>query len=212
MQVLRYHPAALMVDAGIGRVLIASLHQAIADCLPMRLPFYEHWLTPPGLRNGKFGLAPLHAVLSFLRLEGQPSYDQIMNRAGRYTADWAYLELPALERAIARGLPASLRARWALRLSRRLISQTFKGSKATVRWRKGTGTMEIRASIFCAVRETAAWPMCVFYSAAVERYLQRFDIDARVDVRQCRASGGNGCRMAVTIRGARAAEPAAEAA
>ena len=61
-----------------------------------RLPFYENWLTPPGLRDGKFGLAPLHAVLSFLRLEGQATYDQMMSRRGRYTADWAYLELWAV--------------------------------------------------------------------------------------------------------------------
>src|SRR5918992_1431230 len=64
-----------MVDAGIGRLLIASLHQGIADIIPARLPFYENWLTPPGLRDGKFGLAPLHAVLSFLRLEGRASYE-----------------------------------------------------------------------------------------------------------------------------------------
>ena len=31
-------------DARIGRVLIASLHQAIADVLPTRLGFYENWL------------------------------------------------------------------------------------------------------------------------------------------------------------------------
>ena len=82
---------SIMVDAGIGRLLIASLHQGIADVLPARLPFYENWLTPPGLRDGKFGLAPLHAVLSFLRLEGQGPYEQTMRQAGRHTADWAYL-------------------------------------------------------------------------------------------------------------------------
>ena len=73
-----------MVDAGIGRLLIASLHQGIADVVPTRLPFYENWLTPPGLSSGrKFGLAPLHAVLSFLRLEGEPTYTQIMQSRRR---------------------------------------------------------------------------------------------------------------------------------
>ena len=81
-----------------------------------------------------------------------------------------------------------------------------------MRLRKGSGTMDIRASIFCAVRETTAFPMCGFYLAAVERFLQRFDIDAQVDVRHCRASGGNACTIAVTIRGHRVEEPAAEAA
>lgn len=201
-----------MVDAGIGRLLVASLHQSIADVIPARLPFYENWLTPPGLRDGKFGLAPLHAVLSFLRLEGQNAYEQIMERAGRYSADWGYTELSTLEKSVVRSLPAGLRARWVLLLSRRLVRQTFKGSKASVRLRKGTGSIDIRGSIFCAVRETAAYPMCRFYSAAVERFLQRFDIDADVEVSQCKASGGNACTMAVTIRGHRVQESAAEAA
>jgi len=180
--------------------------------IPERLPFYENWLTPPGLRDGKFGLAPMHAVLSFLRREGQTSYDQVMTRAGHYTADWGYAEVSAFERTLVRSAPSWLRLRWVLRLCRRLVRQTFKGSRAVVRLRKGTGTVDIRASIFCAVRETTAFPMCGYYSAAVERFLQRFDIDAQVDVRQCRASGGSACTIAVTIRGHRAEEPAAEAA
>src|SRR5688500_14505412 len=201
-----------MVDAGIGRLLIASLHQGISDVIPTRLPFYENWLTPPGLRDGEFGLAPLHAVLSFLRREGQTSYEQVMKRAGQYTADWGYAEVSSIERALVRSAPPWLRARWALRICRRLVKQTFKGSKAVVRLRKGAATVDIRASIFCVVRETTAFPMCSFYSAAVERCLQRFDIDAQVDVRQCRASGGSACTIAVTIRGHRVEEPAAEAA
>lgn len=201
-----------MVDAGIGRLLVASLHQGIADVAPARLPFYENWLTPPGLRDGKFGLAPLHAVLSFLRLEGQVVYDQIMKKAGRYTGDWGYAELSAFERATVRSLPPALRGRAALYLSRRLVKDTFKGSRARTRLRKGAGTIDIRASIFCEVRETAHWPMCGYYSAAVERFLRRFDLDAIVDVSQCRASGGSGCTMTVTIRGHLVEQPAAEAA
>jgi bacteriochlorophyll 4-vinyl reductase len=201
-----------MVDAGIGRLLIASLHQGIADILPARLPFYENWLTPPGLRDAKFGLAPLHAVLSFCRLEGPQTYEQVMSRAGAYTADWAYSDLSSMQRAVVRGLPMVLRARWALFLCKRLVAQTFRGSRATTRLRRGTGTFDIRASIFCGVRDRTAFPMCVFYRAAVERFLQRFDIDAVVNVSQCKASGGNGCTMAVSIRGERAEETAAEAA
>ena len=46
-----------MVDAGIGLLLIASLHQGIADVAPARLEFYENWLSPTGLRDGRMGLA-----------------------------------------------------------------------------------------------------------------------------------------------------------
>jgi bacteriochlorophyll 4-vinyl reductase len=201
-----------MVDAGIGRLLVASLHQGIAEIAPTRLPFYENWLTPPGLRDARFGLAPLHAVLSFLRLEGQAPYEQIMRRAGTYTADWFYSELPPFRRALVHRLPVTLRTRLVLSLSRGLIKHTFRGSRASTRLRKGVGTMDIRASVFCTVRETAHWPMCVFYCAAVERFVQRFELDATVDSHQCRAAGATACSMTVTIRGQRVEAPTAEAA
>lgn len=202
----------IMVDAGIGRLLVASLHQGIADVAPARLPFYENWLTPAGLRGGKFGLAALHAVLSFLRLEGQLPYHQIMTRAGEYTADWGYAELSSLERNGVRRLPPALRARLVLYLSRRLVKDTFRGSRANTRLRRGAGSVQIRGSIFCDVRATSDWDLCVFYAAAVKRFLRRFDLDADVHVTQCRASGGNGCTLTVTVRGQLAEQPAAEAA
>ncbi len=37
---LRYQKS-FMTEAGIGRLLVASLHQGIADLLPTRLEFYE---------------------------------------------------------------------------------------------------------------------------------------------------------------------------
>ena len=72
-----------MSEPRIGRLLVASLHQAIADVLPSRLEFYENWLSVSGLREGTMGLAPLFAVLSFLRTEGA-GYDQITARAADY--------------------------------------------------------------------------------------------------------------------------------
>jgi hypothetical protein len=201
-----------MVDAGIGRLLVASLHQGIADITPARLPFYENWLTPPGLRDGKFGLAALHAVLSFLRLEGEQTYGHIMTRAGEYTAEWAYAELSSFERQTVRRLPPAVRARLALYLSRRMVTRTFRGSRTQTRLRRGAGTVQLRGSIFCDVRATADWPMCGFYSAAMERFLRCFDLDAGVSITQCRASGGTGCTMTVSIRGQLAERPAAEAA
>ena len=201
-----------MVDAGIGRLLIASLHQGIADVAPARLPFYENWLTAPGLAGQKFGLAPLHAVLSFLRLEGEPTYTQIMQRAGTYTGEWAYGELSPVQRHLVKRCPTALRARVTLWLSRRMVRQTFRGSTARVRLRRGNGTIELRGSIFCDVRETTDRPMCAFYSAALARLLERFDIDAAINLSECRASGGGHCTMAITIRGERLAESAPEAA
>lgn len=201
----------IMVDAGIGRLLVASLHQAIADIAPTRLPFYESWLTPPGIAGGRgLGLAPLHAALSFLRLEGQPTYDQVMRRAGEYSAEWTCDGFSAFRRAAVRRCPTMLRAHWALRLSRQVIAETFRGSRARVRLRRGAGTMALGTSIFCVVRETTEWPMCGFYAALVERVLSRCDIASSVEVGQCRAAGGPSCLLAVTIHGAREPRPLAD--
>src|SRR5580692_1067588 len=59
-----------MIDARVGRLLAASLHQAIADELPQRLEFYEGWLRGQAMRDGTIGLAPITGVLGFLRTEG----------------------------------------------------------------------------------------------------------------------------------------------
>jgi hypothetical protein len=201
-----------MVDAGIGRLLIASLHQGIADIAPTRLPFYESWLTPPGLTAGRIGLAPLNAALSFLRLEGRPAYDKVMERAGRYSADWTLSEMSTMRRSMMRRCPTALRARWALRLSRNLVADTFRGSRAKVRVRRGVGILDIRASIFCEVREQAAVPLCGYYVAAVQRFLEHCGIDATVQTQQCRAAGAPACTLAVTIRGAREPLSAADVA
>jgi hypothetical protein len=192
-----------MVDAGIGRVLIASLHQGIADVAPTRLPFYESCLTLPGLGGARHGLAPLNAALSFLRLEGQPSYDRVMQRAGRYSADWTLNEMSAMRRSLIRRCPTALRARWALGLSRKLVAETFRGSRARVKLRGGVGVVDIRASIFCDVREPSATPLCAYYAAAVERFLEQCGLDASVTVHQCRGVGARLCTLGVTVRGAR---------
>src|SRR5688572_547195 len=85
--ILSASPEPGMSEPRIGRVLVASLHQAIAELLPDRLEFYENWLSGRGLRVGTIGLAPLLAVLSFLRGEGEV-YAQVVARAGDYAAQW----------------------------------------------------------------------------------------------------------------------------
>src|SRR4051794_38207775 len=96
-----------MSESRIGRVLVASLHQAIADLLPTRLEFYENWLNVAGLREGTIGLAPLTAVLSFLRTEGH-AYNLITSRAGEYAAAWTFENVSPMERRGIRALPARL--------------------------------------------------------------------------------------------------------
>src|SRR5580765_3084104 len=117
-----------MREAGVGRVLVASLHQAIADILPTRLSFYENWLNAEGLREGTIGLAPLYAVLSFLRQEGD-AYQMITTRAGEYAAEWTVASMSRMQRAAIRNAPGWLRSRLLLRLVRQLVRSTYEGSR-----------------------------------------------------------------------------------
>ncbi len=213
-----------MSEPRIGRVLVASLHQAIADVLPTRLEFYENWLNSAGLREGTIGLAPLSAVLSFLRTEGE-AYGLITARAGEYAADWTVSSLPTFERRVIRALPPALRVRAALRTARALVRSTYPGSRAIVRLRKGTASIELRGSLFCEVREASALPLCGFYAAAIAHVLELFSIRAAAQVHECRAAArqpdsatvrplrgvAERCLLSVVVQGARADEPAAAA-
>jgi hypothetical protein len=187
-----------MSEAGIGRVLVASLHQAIADILPTRLSFYENWLDAEGLREGTIGVAPLYAVLSFLRQEGD-AYDIITTRAGEYAAEWTVQSMSSAERALLRASPSGLRSRWLLRLARRLVRETYHGSRAISKFRRNTAKVDVRASIFCTVREPVSVPLCGFYAAAFTRLLVMFDIGASTSVVRCRGTGESTCVLRVAI-------------
>jgi hypothetical protein len=191
-----------MSEPRVGRVLVASLHQAIADLMPTRLEFYENWLNTSGLRDGTIGLAPLSAVLSFLRTEGD-AYSLITGRAGEYAAEWTVMSLPALERRVIHALPAPLRLRAAMRVGRRLVRSTYPGSRAIVRIKGGAASVDLRGSLFCEVREASVLPLCGFYAAAFARVLQLCALSADARVAQCRAaSGRKGCMMLVTTASA----------
>jgi len=194
-----------MNDAGIGRLLVASLHQAIADLLPTRLEFYEAWLHPTGLRDGKIGLAPLAAVLSFLRQEGEP-YRLVTARAGEYAAEWSVLDMSPLRRRWILAMPTVIRAHVVMRLTRAMIRRTYTGSRAIGKWRRGRGAVGIRGSIFCEVRDPVEQPLCEFYAAAIRRLMHLFALEVDVDMERCRATrGGPECRMVVLVRPAGAA-------
>jgi bacteriochlorophyll 4-vinyl reductase len=187
-----------MREAGIGRVLVASLHQGIADILPTRLGFYENWLNAEGLREGTIGLAPLYAVLSFLRQEGD-AYRLITTRAGEYAAEWTVQSMPPLERAMIKAAPVWLRRRMLMRLVRHLVRRSYTGSRAVPRIRRGTASIDLRASVFCSVREPVALPLCGFYAAAFTRLLALFDIGARTEVVACRGTGATTCVLKVAL-------------
>lgn len=187
-----------MREAGIGRVLVASLHQGIADILPTRLGFYENWLNAEGLRDGTIGLAPLYAVLSFLRQEGE-AYQMITSRAGEYAAEWTVESMPPLGRALIRAAPAWLRARMLVRLARQLVRNSYRGSRAIAKVRRGTARIDVRASIFCTVREPVDHPLCGFYAAAFTRLHVLFNLRTHAEVIACRGTGSPACVMRMAL-------------
>lgn len=175
-----------MTEVPLGRLLPASLHQAIADELPERLEFYETWLTGEGLRDGSIGLAPMMAVVSFLRTEGGV-YDAVMQRAGLHAADWTLESLPPWRRRSIGWLPRTLRTRAAVKLAAEITRSVSRLSKVSSRCRGRMARVEVRASVFCAVRGTHATPLCGFYAALAARVLRHFDIAASARVEHCHA-------------------------
>lgn len=188
-----------MSDAGIGRVLVASLHQGIADILPNRLTFYENWLSAEGLRQGTIGLAPLLAVLSFLRQEQGNAYEIITTRAGEYAAEWTVESMPLLQRSIMKTTPEWLRSRLVLRLAVTVVRRSYQGSRAISRLRRGIASVDVRASIFCTVRDRVPHPLCGFYAAAFTRLLTLFNLQGRTEVIACRGTGGSTCLLKVAL-------------
>jgi hypothetical protein len=191
-----------MTEPGIGRILVASLHQGISDVLPARLEFYENWLNPDGLRHGTIGPAPVQAVLSFLRQEGEP-YPRITRRAGECAAEWTVASQWPAHRAVVRSLPLWLRSRLVLGLAARTIRGTAAGCRARVELRKGHGRLDITGSVFCNVRDTRREPLCGYHQAIVSRLLALYDVAARVELGRCRAVGDPSCLIDVTLDGLR---------
>ena len=194
-----------MVDAGIGRLLISSLHQGIADVSPNRLDFYENWLSPAGMRDGRIGLAPLGAVLSFLHREEPPANEQIVERAGRYAADWTFDDVSALRRWYIGRLPTAMRARAAIGLGKRLILATVRESKVRSRINGTTAGIDINSALFDQLRDPATIPMRAFYASAIERLLAHCAIDAAVSVTNDQPGAWS---LAIEVRGPRPVETA----
>jgi hypothetical protein len=181
-----------MREDGIGRVLLASLHQSIAETLPTRLGFYENWLSESGLRDGTIGLAPTYAVLSFLRLEGD-AYGTITARAGRYAAEWMVQSMPPVRRSMTGSLPVPLRARYLTRLMNQLVRSSYAGSRARGSVHGATSRIDVRASVFCTVREPVSFHLCGFYAAAYTRLFELFNLEAETQIQSCRGTGQSAC-------------------
>lgn len=184
---------------------MASLHQGIADVLPTRLAFYEEWLNAEGLRGGTIGAAPVSAVLSFLRQEGD-AYDLVTARAGRYAAEWTVETMTTRRRRLIAALPSWARMRIVVFLAKQLVQDTCQTSRALSSVRRGTVRIAVRESVFCAVREPVGRPLCRFYAAAFGRLLELFALNVTSAVEVCRGTGGERCVVVLAVQPDRSAE------
>ena len=123
--------------------------------MPARLDFYEEWLSPDGLRDGSIGLAPVSAVIGFLRTEGE-QYHEWWRGPARWPRPGALRPCRRSNGGWAASLPLSLRSYFALRMLRRIVrdelSMSSVGRPASQR---GHATFRVQSSVFCTVRATA---------------------------------------------------------
>jgi hypothetical protein len=114
-------------DGTVGRVLLASLHQAIGEVLPARLEFYEQWLRPPDHPDEALRIASFGAMLSALQHEDDSQH--VIARAGQYAAIRSFEQLSALRRAYLRILPRRIRARKAVGLVVRILPALYADAR-----------------------------------------------------------------------------------
>jgi hypothetical protein len=192
---LRYQK---MSEPKIGRLVVASLHQAIAEAIPLKLEFYENWLKPLGLlKEGRvIGAASFSAALSFLRREDPADqYHAITRRAGELAAVWTFEELSWTRKRWLRMLPTRMRMRAGLRLAREIARAAYPGSRINFRLTRDGGQVDVKGSVFCQVRERVDRPLCGFYEGVIVQLLELIGIQAEVRLARCRASGGTTCQI-----------------
>ena len=189
----------IVADKNIARLVVACLHQAVAECLPTRLEFYETWLDTRKLRRESVGPVQVTAVLSFLRQEDE-AYDAVVARAGTYAVNWTLEVWPSPLISTINALPSFARLRVVLRLAARLLRTLGVVGRVTIRSRQGIVDVEIDDSLFCEVRTRADRSLCAFHRAALQQLCDRFALPAEIELSECRAVAGTACRLRVHTR------------
>jgi predicted hydrocarbon binding protein len=67
------------------------------------------------------------------------------------------------------------------------------------RVRRGTAKVDVRASVFCSVREPVTHPLCGFYAAAFTRLMALFNLSSRASVVACRGTGEPSCVLTIAL-------------
>lgn len=173
-------------DIRVGRVLVTALEQAIAEELPARAEFYDHWLRPDGRRDGTMGLAPMTAVLGFLRTEGA-GYQRVVESAGRLVAEWTWNDASGWARYWVPRLPRWWRVRAVGRRVVAVVKETCPATRVRISAARGVVTVSVDASVFCGAREAPASPLCGFYGALLVAMCASVDLVVSGQMDACRA-------------------------
>ena len=198
-----------MTEPRIGRFLVASLHQAIAELLPDRLEFYENWLTHHGLREGTIGLAPLHAGTELpARRRGGVRPGDGARRRLRRAVDGQWPAGPRAPRpAHAAAAPEDARGAADRARSRQRNVPRLAGDHAYAQG--GRFDRSARLVVLPGARSIGAAALRVLRRRDLP-YLQLFAVPGEAQMDACRAAGGGQvCSMSVIIRQATAGESAA---
>ena len=146
--------------------------RASPTCCRRGSSFYESWLNPAGLRDGRSAWRRWPRCSAFCGRKASRT-GSWSERAGEYTAEWTVAEMPACTGAHhARRRRPALRARLVHADRARTWSAAPTAAAArSCAGSKGRGRVDIRGSIFCEVRDPAAQPLCEFYASAIERLM-----------------------------------------
>jgi predicted hydrocarbon binding protein len=107
--------------------------------------------------------------------------------------------MPPMERSMVKAAPPWLRSRLLLRFAQGLVRSSYSGSRAISKMKGGTARVDLRASVFCTVRDRVPHPLCGFYTAAFTRLMALFDIGATIEVVACRGTGETSCVFNVSL-------------
>ena len=200
-----------MTEVPAGQLIAASLAEAIEELLPQRLEFYEPWIGGERRPDRRGSLAPMLAVIGFLRTEGE-AYDRVVDRAGRLAAGWIVEELKPWRLGMIARLPRPFRARAALGVAADLVRAVHEPSRMSRKVRRRRAEIGVTTSLFCEVREAPRSPLCGFYLSAALEVLARFGIPAEGRLSTCHAIDRGRCMMQLDWSGGRTAPgPAASA-
>lgn len=173
-------------DVRVGGLVIVALQQAIAEQLPTRAEFYDHWLSGASGRDGTHALAPMTAVFGFLRTEGA-GYERVMSEAGRLAGAWTWEARTPLVRRWTCALPRWWRMRAMARQARRAIAGSCTTTQARVNASKGRVVLQVEGSVFCGGRDVPAVPLCLFYAAMTKRLFEAAGLGLLGTMDECRA-------------------------